>query len=255
MLSQRVIPALLLRDGGLYKGVQFKSHRYVGDPLVALKIFNEKEVDEICVLDITATAKGAGPDFELIEDLASQCFMPLAYGGGVYSVEQMSKLYYLGVEKVVLGSSVHDAPDLVDNAAKRFGSQSVVAVLEVGKSVFGSKTVFTRSGRKNTKRKVLDVARELEQRGAGELLVNCVYKDGTMSGYDLDLLRTIVDEINVPVIALGGAGDVTHFVDAIEVAGVSAVAAGSMFVFQGPHRAVLINMPDLNQDFDFDKKT
>jgi cyclase len=247
MLTTRVIPVLLLRGSGLYKTQRFKKPKYVGDPLVALKIFNEKEVDEIVVLDTTASIEGRGPNFPLIEGMASECFMPLAYGGGITSVEQMSKLFYLGIEKVVINTSAAATPQLIAHAADRFGSQSVVVSIDVSTKMFRGKTVYVEGGRLNTRLPPVEFAQRAEELGAGEIILNSIDRDGMMQGYDLEMLRSVVDAVNVPVVALGGAGEMVHFQQAVDQAGVSAVAAGSMFVFQGPHRAVLINMPERQQ--------
>ncbi len=247
MLTTRVIPVLLLRGSGLYKTQRFKKPKYVGDPLVALKIFNEKEVDEIVVLDTTASIEGRGPNLPLIEDMASECFMPLAYGGGITSIEQMNKLFYLGVEKVVLNTSAAANPQLITEAAERFGSQSVVVSIDVATKMFRGKAVYVEGGRRNTRVPPVEFAQRAEELGAGEIILNSVDRDGMMQGYDLEMLRSVVDAVNIPVVAVGGAGEPMHFQQAVEQAGVSAVAAGSMFVFQGPHRAVLINMPERSQ--------
>jgi len=244
MLATRVIPVLLLRGAGLYKSLRFKKPKYVGDPLVALKIFNEKEVDEIIVLDTLASIEKRAPNFDLIEDMASECFMPLAYGGGLTSLDQMRRLFHIGMEKVVVNTSAILNPKLISDAVNEFGRQSIVVSIDVISKFMRGKRVCIEGGRRLIKESPIDVARKVEELGAGEIIINSVDRDGTMSGYDLDLLKSVVDSVDVPVVALGGAGNLSHFRDAVNIAGVSAVAAGSMFVFQGPHRAVLINMPD-----------
>ncbi len=244
MLRTRVIPVLLLRGSGLYKSLRFKKPKYVGDPLVALKIFNEKEVDEIVVLDTLASIEKRGPNFDLIEDMASECFMPLAYGGGITNLDDMRRLFYLGMEKVVLNTSAILDPKLISDAVNEFGSQSIVVCIDVANKFMRGKVVCIEGGRRPMKKSPVEVARRVEELGAGELIINSIDRDGTMSGYDLQLLKSVVDSVDVPVVSLGGAGNLSHFRDAVNVSGVSAVAAGSMFVFQGPHRAVLINMPE-----------
>jgi len=247
MLTRRVMPCLLLRGKGLYKTVRFKSPQYVGDPINAVRIFNEKEVDELLVLDITATPTGRGPDFELIEDIASECFMPLCYGGGVTTIDQMKRLWRLGVEKISLNSAVFDNPTLVQESCSRFGSSSVVGAFDVKKNLFGRYEVWSHCGTRNTRIDPVRHAVRLVELGVGEILVNSIDRDGTMVGYDLDLLQRIASQVDVPVIACGGAGELRHLADALSSGQVSAVAAGSMFVFHGKHKAVLINYPTQNE--------
>ena len=239
----RVMPCLLLRGTGLVKTRRFKDAVYVGDPRNAVKIFNEKEVDELILLDITATVEGRRPQFKLIAEIASEAFMPLAYGGGVRTVEDAAELFKLGVEKVCLNTAAVETPQLVRAAADRFGSQSIVAVLDVKRSFFGKYECYVRAGKQSTGKDPVTLAQELERLGAGELVVNSIDRDGTMEGYDLELLRRVTQAVGVPVIACGGAGKVQDLADAIHKGGASAAAAGSLFVFTGKHRAVLINFP------------
>lgn len=245
MFQHRVIPVLLLQDKGLVKTVKFKNPKYVGDPINAIRIFNEKEVDELIVLDITASKQKRGPDFSLIEDLASECFMPLGYGGGITRLEEMKRLFYLGIEKVIVNTSALRRPDLINEAAVHFGSQSVVASIDVKKNLWGRFTVYAHALKQRLDIAVVAQARDLEQRGAGEIMLNSVDLDGTMAGYDLALIRQVADAVSIPVIACGGAGKLADFRTAVYEGGASAVAAGSMFVFHGPHRAVLINYPKI----------
>jgi cyclase len=244
MLSIRVIPVLLLSGKGLVKTVQFKNPVYVGDPLNAVKVFNDKEVDELIFLDIKATKNNTPPDYHLIESIASECFMPVCYGGGITSVEQIRKILNMGIEKVSINSHALDNGKLVREAATEFGSQSIVVSIDVKKKFAGTRKVFSYTRSKVTSLDPVEYAREIEGYGAGELLVTSVDRDGTMTGYDLELMKNIVSSVNIPVIACGGAGDISHFKDVKEVAGVSAVAAGSMFVFHGKHKAVLLTYPD-----------
>lgn len=243
MLKVRVIPCLLLRGRGLYKTVKFKDPKYVGDPVNAVKIFNEKEVDEIIVLDIGATTEKRGPNFDLIGDIAGECFMPLAYGGGISSMEQIRKLQRLGVEKTCLNSAAFTDRRLVHEACDVLGSSSIIAAIDVKKSFLGKPEVWINCGKTNTKTDPVRYAEELAKAGVGEILVNSIDRDGTMSGYDTDLLKRIAAAVDVSIIACGGAGSVQHMREAVEQARVPAVAAGSLFVFHGKHRAVLINYP------------
>jgi cyclase len=243
MLRYRVIPCLLLSGRGLVKTTRFRKPQYVGDPVNAVRIFNEKEVDELLLLDITASREGRGPQLDLIQDIARECFMPMAYGGGVSDIDMIAKLFQLGVEKVALNSAAVANPALVEMAAKRFGSQSVIVSMDVKRRMFGRYEIQTVSGTRSTSLSPQEQAKRMESLGAGEILVNSIDRDGTMAGYDIDLVQTVARSVQVPVIACGGAGRLEDFGQAIR-AGASAVAAGSMFVFQGRHRAVLITYPN-----------
>lgn len=247
MLRPRVIPCLLLRDKGLVKTVRFGEYKYVGDPINAVKIFNEKEIDELIVLDIDASANGSIPDFALIKKLAAECRMPLCYGGGVKTVEQAKQIIGLGVEKVAISSAAIDNPTLISAIAAEIGSQSVVVVLDVKKSLFGKYEVYTCNGKKNTKRAVSDVAIEAQALGAGEIVVNSIDQDGQMKGYDLNLAMSVRDAITLPMTVLGGAGSLEDIGKLIQTCGVVGASAGSYFVFKGKHRAVLINYPSISE--------
>lgn len=243
MLQVRVMPCLLLRNRSLVKTVKFREPAYVGDPINAIRIFNEKEVDELVFLDITATIDDKPPSFALISEIASECFMPVAYGGGVRSLEDMDRIFSLGIEKVSLNSHAVEHPEFVESAASRFGSQSIVVSIDAKRTFLGDYRVYTKGGRERTNWAPSDLALEMERRGAGEILLNSLDRDGTMSGYDLTLVRRVAGEITIPLIACGGAGSVTDFTEAVH-AGASAVAAGAMVVYHGRNRAVLINFPD-----------
>lgn len=243
MLSTRVIPVLLLSEGGLYKGKKFKNHRYVGDPLNAVKIFNDKEVDELVFLDITATQQGKGPDFELLADIASELFVPFAYGGAITTVAQAERLFKLGVEKIILNSSAIADVNLVSDIASVSGSQSVVVAVDVKKSLFGKPHVYSHGGKNKTDLELTEYLLRLEKAGAGEIILNAIDREGTRTGYDLELIRKASSVLTIPLVAQGGAGSVDDFLPAIQ-AGASAVAAGTMFVFRGPHEAVLITYPE-----------
>jgi len=240
----RVIPVLLIKDEGLVKTVKFKKPNYVGDPINAVKIFNEKEVDEIVVLDINCSKKNTVPNFELIEEIASEAFMPFSYGGGITAIDQIKKIIYAGAEKVILNTAALASPMLITDAANMLGNQSVVVSVDVKKSLIGKYQIYSVNYSKSSSLKLLDYIKELENLGAGEIFVNSVDRDGTYKGYDIELLKQVAESTSLPVIACGGANSVTDFRIAVNEAKVSAVAAGSMFVYHGKHRAVLINYPD-----------
>jgi cyclase len=244
MLRARFIPMLLLRGSGLYKTVKFKNETYVGDPINAVRIFNDKAVDELILLDIAAHRSDAGPNFELIADIASEAFVPLCYGGGVTRLDHFERLFKLGIEKVAVNSAARGEMTLVSDAARVFGSQSVVVGIDVRRSLFGRHERHLRSGTVNTKQTAVDAARRAEAAGAGELLLTSVERDGTMQGFDVALTREVADAVRVPVIACGGAGSLADMARVIREGGAASAAAGSLFVFQGKHRAVLITYPD-----------
>jgi cyclase len=241
MLRTRVIPCLLLSNSGLVKTICFDNPKYVGDPINAVKIFNEKEVDELVLLDIEA-ARVSSPNFELIANIASEAFMPLCYGGGISNLSQAEKLIRLGVEKISVNTAALRDISLITRLAAELGSQSVVVGIDVKKDWFGRYRVFDSSSRKLTGIDPIDYAIQIEQAGAGEIFLNNVNTDGTQAGYDIRLIGLIAKVVNIPLIACGGAANVNHFCEAVG-AGASAVAAGSMFVFEGRHRAVLITYP------------
>jgi cyclase len=242
MIRPRVIPCLLLKNEGLVKTVKFKDPKYLGDPINIVRIFNDKEVDELIFLDILATVENRPPNFDLLGKITSECFMPLGYGGGIRNMDDVRRLLAIGVEKFVLNTSAVENPTLVRSAADHAGSQAVVISIDVKKTLFGKYEVFTRAGRKATGLDPLKFAVEMEKQGAGEILINSIDRDGTMQGYDLDLIRRVAESVSVPVVACGGAGNIGHLAEAVQ-AGASAAAAGSMFVFQGPLRGVLISYP------------
>lgn len=243
MLRARIIPSLLVRGGGLVKTRKFGDDKYVGDPINAVRIFNEKEVDELIVCDIDATVKGREPDYDMIAHLAAECRMPLCYGGGVKSVEQAKRIMELGVEKVALSSAAIERPQLVTEIAEQVGSQSVVVVLDVKKKMLGGHRLFLRNGSQDTKLAPVDFAREAERLGAGEIVINSIDQDGMMQGYDLALARQVRDAVDLPMTILGGAGSYAHMREAVAQLGTIGMAAGSLFVFKGQYRAVLINYP------------
>ena len=242
MLKTRVIPCLLLKDLGLVKTVKFQDEKYVGDPINAVKIFNEKEVDELIFLDIMATAEKRKPPFELLAKIASECFIPFSYGGGIRNIEDMKKILEIGIEKVALNSYAFQDPLFIKKAAEEFGSQSIIVSIDARKNANGNYEVFIDRGQKATGKNPLEWALVVEKLGAGEILLNSIDRDGTMEGYDLGLIEIVAKSVQIPVIASGGAGKLEDFQKA-KVAGASAVSAGSLFVFVGPYRAVLMNYP------------
>lgn len=242
MLHARVIPCLLLRNAGLVKTVKFRNARYVGDPINAVRIFNDKEVDELVILDIGARSQ-AGPDFELLADIASEAFMPFAYGGGVTTIEQVLRLYALGIEKVILNTVAAEMPGFVSEVAALAGSSGVVVSIDVSRNWLGKYSVHTAGGTRDLKRAPADYAKEMEALGAGEILLNSIDRDGTMEGYDLDLVRHVCQAVSIPVVAAGGAANLADLRKGSN-AGASGLAAGSMFVFHGKHQAVLITYPE-----------
>ena len=244
MLKIRVIPSLMLENRGLVKTVSFRKPSYVGDPINAVKIFNEKEVDELVFLDISATAEGKEPNYELIRDIATECFMPFGYGGNIRTIEQISQLFQLGAEKVIISSRACEDPGFIRKAAQHFGSQSIIVSIDVKKNLLGKYSVYARGGRKNTGSDPVAFARLMEQMGAGEIILTSIDCDGKMNGYDISLIGMVSRQLSIPVVARGGAGKIEDFAQAC-TAGASAVTAGSLFVFYGKHRAVLINYPEI----------
>lgn len=242
MLRPRIIPVLLVHKGGLYKTVGFDKPKYVGDPLNAVRIFNEKEVDELMVVDIDATRQGREPDYALIRNLAAECRMPLAYGGGVREVAQFQRLISLGVEKVAVSAAAVQDLGLVSAAAEQVGRQSVVVVMDVRRQGAGWK-LFTHNGTRATGIDAVDFARRAEAAGAGEIVVNSIDNDGQMKGYDLDLARAVRGATSRPLTVLGGAGKLADVAGLVREFGTIGAAAGSLFVFKGVYRAVLISYP------------
>lgn len=244
MYQTRVIPVLLCNtEGSLVKTQRFKKPVYVGDPVNAVKIFNDKEVDELIFLDITASSQGRRPNIRYIQEIATEAFMPMCYGGGLQQIEDIRAVIKAGIEKVSINSALENNAELISRTADVLGSSSTVACLDVKKDFWGKYRVCVKNASRTLSIPVLDFAQQMEEKGAGELLLNSVDNDGLMNGYDLNLIQLIAPHLSIPVIACGGAGSVSHFKPAID-AGASAVAAGSMFVFQGKHRAVLISYPD-----------
>jgi len=247
MLKTRVIPCLLLKGTGLVKTQQFKKPKYVGDPINAVRIFNDKEVDELIFLDISITKEKREPNFNLIKDIASEAFMPFGYGGGITRLDQIERLFSLGVEKVILNTIAFENPSLVSDAARIFGSQSIVVAIDYKTNIFGKKEVFVNCGTKNTKQSPLEYAKKMQDFGAGEIFLNSIEREGMYKGYDISTIKQVTSGIDVPLIASGGASSLKDFKLAIKEGGASAVAAGSYFIFHGIHRAVLITYPSYNE--------
>ena len=243
MVLKRVIPCLLLSDNGLVKTVKFKDKTYVGDPINAVKIFNEKEVDELIFLDIDATKERKEPPYELIRDIASECFMPFCYGGGVKSIDQIRKLNAAGAEKIAINSAIFYDTNFIKEAVNIFGSSTIVASIDYKKNIFGKTYVYINNGKKSIKKHPVDYAIEMEQLGVGEIMLNSIDRDGMMKGLDLEIIEEISNTVSIPVIACGGVGSLNDISAGFSKGNASAVAAGSFFVFQGKRRAVLISYP------------
>ncbi|MEN6452774.1 MAG: AglZ/HisF2 family acetamidino modification protein [Prolixibacteraceae bacterium] len=245
MLYPRIIPCLLVHHKGLVKTVRFSQPKYVGDPLNAVKIFNEKEVDELMVTDIDATVAGSEPDYTLIRNMAAECRMPLCYGGGIKTAEQAYRIFSLGVEKIAISSAAIENPDLINEIARRVGNQSVVVVLDVKKKIWNTRyEIWTRNATKNTGIDPVAFAKQCETLGAGEIIINSIDNDGVMKGYDLNLADKIRQSVNLPLTVLGGAGTLNDISKLINRFGIIGAAAGSLFVFKGKYKAVLINYPN-----------
>lgn len=244
MLRTRVIPCLQLIDDNLVKTVKFDNHGYIGDPINTVRIFNELEVDELCFLDIRASAQGRAPNIEILQQIANECFMPLSYGGGVKDFETAQKILSIGFEKIVLNTAAYRTPALVTQISEHFGAQAVIGSIDVKKNMWGKYQVYINDGKEKIKKDAIEWAKELEQLGIGELLITAMDKDGTWTGYDHAIISKINEVVNVPVIANGGAGNVAHIGAVVKECGVSAVAVGSMVVYQKKGMGVLVNFPD-----------
>lgn len=239
----RLIPALTMINRGLVKTQQFKKPRYIGDPINTVKIFNNKGVDELCILDIRATTEKRGPDFEYLKEIASEAFMPLSYGGGITTLEEIEQLFYIGYEKVILNTAFIENPKLIQEAVAYAGSQSVVVSIDIKKTRFKGLQGFIHAGKESTKADPVSLAKLAESLGAGEILLTSIDHEGLTQGYDLELIKAISNAVNIPVIANGGAATIQDFKEALDV-GAHAVAASSLFVFYGRQKAVLITAPE-----------
>ena len=239
----RIIPSLLLQEGGLVKTQKFDKPRYLGDPVNAVKIFNNKGVDELCILDIGVPRIGGEPDYDLLQDIATEAFMPLSYGGGVHSLEQIRRLFAIGYEKVILNTAMVEQPNLIREAAAYAGSQSIVASIDVKTDVLGRSFCHIRGGREKTGFSPVQLAQTAQELGAGEILLGSINRDGQMKGYDLPLVRSVADAVSIPVIASGGCGSMEDLKAVLEEGHAHAAAAGSFFVYYGKNRAILITAP------------
>jgi len=244
MLYPRIIPCLLVHNKGLIKTTKFKDPKYVGDPINAVKIFNEKEVDELIVLDIDASRYGKEPDYKMIENLAAECRMPFCYGGGIKTVAQAQRIFSLGVEKIAVSSTAIENPQIISEMAERVGNQSVVVVLDIKKKTLSNKyELYIHNATKSTGIDPILFAAEMQKLGAGEIVVNSIDQDGVMKGYDMNLINKIREVVNIPITVMGGAGSIEDIGNVIKQHGIIGVAAGSLFVFKGKYRAVLISYP------------
>jgi cyclase len=247
MRIKRIIPCLLLRNNGLVKTVKFKESTYIGDPINTVKIFNEKEVDEIFFLDIDATKAKKEPPYELIQNIASECFMPFAYGGGIHSLQQIEKIIKSGAEKIIINSQAFLQKNFIKEAVHQFGSSTIAVSIDVKTEFLKGNSVYIRGGTQSTDKNPVDYAKEIETQGAGEILLNSIDRDGVMEGYDIELIKSVSQSILIPIIACGGAGKLSDFRSAVKEGGASAAAAGSFFVFHGKRRAVLITYPSYSE--------
>ncbi len=247
MLRPRITPCLLLRDGGLVKTRQFSDEKYVGDPINAVKIFNEKAVDELIVIDIDATRLAKEPDYSLIQRMADESRMPICYGGGIKRVDHAEAIVQMGVEKIAVSSEILRNPNFIGEIAEAVGRQSVVGVLDVKKHLIRGYTVYTHNGTKKISGSLTSWVERLQDSGIGEILINSIDRDGMFNGYDLELVKKVKDKLIVPSTFLGGASSLDDIGDLIRIRGIGGCAAGSLFVFKGKYRAVLINYPSLEE--------
>ena len=247
MFLPRVIPVLLLKGKGLVKTVKFKDPKYIGDPINAVKIFNDLKTDELVFLDITASREGRTVSVDIVKDIGDEAFMPFGVGGGINNIKQIEQLLKAGAEKVIINTNAIINPGLIDEASKVFGSQSIVVALDVKKTLFGKYECWIKDGSENTKANPVDMAKKAENLGAGELIINSIDLDGMMTGYNNDLIKSITEIVSIPVVACGGAGNLEHLKECYFGGKAHALAAGSMFVFHGPRRAVLINYPSKSE--------
>lgn len=247
MIKTRIIPCLLLREGALVKTVKFGKFQYVGDPLNTCRIFNELEVDEMMILDIMASRHNREPDYDLLQKLTSECFMPLSYGGGIKSIMQAKKIFSMGFEKIVINSSLFNGLDLLKEIADVYGSQSLIVSFDIKKNLFGKYDIYSNSGSKKEEAKLLDWVEKVESAGAGEILLTNISREGTWSGFDTEIIKKVSEKTMIPVVAHGGAGCEKDIKEAVRYGGASAVALGSMVVFQNKDMGVLINY---NNNYD-----
>ena len=253
MLETRIIPCLLLQEERLVKTIKFSNPVYVGDPINTIKIFNEKEVDELIILDINASKKNLLPNYKYIKQLAQECFMPLCYGGGIISIQIADKLFEIGVEKLSVQNIIFDNFGIITQITRKYGSQSLVVSIDIKKDIFGRYKIYNSSKKIKYNFEISTFLKKIEDAGAGEILINFVDLDGTKSGLNLDYIKNFVKSVNIPIIICGGLNNLSEINSAV-ACGVSAVAAGAFFVFQGPHRAVLITYPSKDELLKFQIK-
>ncbi len=244
MLKVRLIPCLLLKDTGLVKTINFNKYNYVGDPINTCRIFNEREVDELTFLDISASVENKEPNYKVLQEISAECFMPVSYGGGIRNIQQVEKILNIGFEKVIINSAAYEDRNLISEISNHFGSQSVIVSIDYRKNLFGKYQVYGNSGNKNYKMHPVEWANEVMNLGAGEILLTSIDREGTWKGFDVELTKLVTDKVNLPVIANGGAGNVEDIADIVNNGGASAVALGSMVVYQAKDMGVLINFPD-----------
>ena len=248
MINKRLIPVLLLRNNGLVKTLKFNNSVYIGDPINAVKIFNEKLVDELIFLDIDATKENRKPNINLIHEIATECFMPFSYGGGINNLDDISDIIKAGAEKVIINEAALSNDKLIREASIKFGSSTIIVSIDVKTPFFSnSPCVYSNNGKRCWKINPVDHARNMEQKGAGEIFINSILLDGTMNGYDLELINEISSNIKIPVVACGGAGNLSHISEAIKKTKVSGLGAGSLFSFYKSRKAVLINYPNRDE--------
>ena len=248
----RVIPTLLLDNDGLYKTTKFKNPKYIGDPINAVRIFNNKEVDELILLDYTATNEFRIPNFDNIKEIVSEAFMPIGYGGGINSLDHIEKLFKIGIEKVILNSAAFSNENILTEAIKIFGSQSILVSIDYKKDLFGNNVIYTQGGKQKQKIDILAACKHFQELGVGEIMINSIDREGVMNGYDISIINKINNELLIPIIASGGAGNISHLADGVK-AGASAVAGGSMFIFQGIHKAVLLSYITSDEVINYNK--
>jgi len=243
MLLPRIIPCLLIREKGLVKTTKFRESKYVGDPINAVRIFNEKAADEIIILDIDASKNNNEPDYKMIKNLAAECQMPLCYGGGIKTLDSIKRIIELGVEKVAINSAAVENPEIISRASEIIGNQSIVVSLDIRKKFFGGYAQYIYNGKEIVRTDIVDSVKKAISLGAGEILINSIDQDGTMNGYDLKLIELIKKNVSIPITALGGASSLENMSELISNFGIIGASAGSLFVFKGKYRAVLINYP------------
>ena len=244
MLKVRIIPCLLLKDTGLVKTISFNKFNYVGDPINTCRIFNELEVDELAFLDISASVESKEPNYKILQEISAECFMPVSYGGGIRNLQQVEKILSIGFEKVIINTTALENRKIITEIADNFGSQSLIISVDYRKNLFGKYQVFGNSGNKNYKMHPVEWASEVMNLGAGEILLTSIDREGTWKGFDVELTKLVTDKVKLPVIANGGAGSIDDIADVVNNGGASAVALGSMVVYQAKDMGVLINFPD-----------